>query len=501
MDRLQRIPRSERGSAMLTALCLSMVFALCLTSFVELSYTSLLASSRNFMSSRCAEIAEMGIEEALYCQNYVNSNNSVGSWTPDGWTFANGNASVTMTLTSSGLVNSGGSTAPTPLNLGNGATATVNITVYNYANSSPPTTSPYITSQCVIAFPNGVGGTNEISRTVSAGSATSPLTAAPLFVNAIAATGGTATLATSSPSRTIDSYNSTSGAYSAATSTYSAVVSSTSQVSLNNATVHGYVVAPISGSGTGTPPYANVQYQATAKVQGVNTPATTSVDTNQIIENPLPHQPLFSETTAGFSATTIASIYGNRTLGTAGTTTYYSTPIVSLQAPFLTLNIQGNVILVVTGSSISPTSFSIGQGATLQINANSSLQIMLESGGMSLASSAFWGGGVSNANASPKASQFVILAGNNSGGATSSISLTLLQDCYGAIYAPNQAVSVSDSGHAFYGSIVGQSVSITNTSIHYDTALRVPAVASSNMAFQNILAPAVAVSSIQESVP
>jgi hypothetical protein len=236
-------------------------------------------------------------------------------------------------------------------------------------------------------------------------------------------------------------------------------------------------------------------------IKGANTSGSTNIDTNQVIENPLPFQPAFSESIAGFSPTSIPAIYGNKTLGSTGTTSYYTTPLVSLQSPALALTINGNVILVVTGSTITPTSFGIGQGATLALNANSSLQIMLESGGMSLTSSSYSGGGVTNSNASPKASQLVILAGNNPGGSNAGINLSLLQAFYGAIYAPNQAVTVSDSGYAFYGSIVGNSILVTDTPFHYDTALRTPVAIGSNMAFQNIQAPAVVVSSIQESVP
>ena len=63
------VPVSERGAAMLAALCLAMVFALCLSSFIALAYTSLTMSSRNVMSSHSIEIAEAGIEDSLYLVN------------------------------------------------------------------------------------------------------------------------------------------------------------------------------------------------------------------------------------------------------------------------------------------------------------------------------------------------------------------------------------------------------------------------------------------------
>jgi hypothetical protein len=497
----QRIPKDNRGSALLAALCFALVFILCLTSFIELCYTSLTASSRNFMSARCSEIAEMGIEEALFSQNYVNANNSIGNWTSgnsDNWNILNGNATVTMVLTDNGLVNSNAN--PVPLNLGNGATAQVVITVNNYANSSPPTTSPWITSQGIVSFPDGMGGTIAISRTITAGSATLPLTTAPLFVNAVAATGGSVTVASNSPANLIDSYNSSSGQYSSATSTFSAIVLSTSStVYLNNAILHGYAVAPLNG--IPPPVQAEVSYQASAIIKGANTLVGTLIDGNQIIANPIPFQPTFSESFSGHVMQPIAGIYSSTSLGTAGTTTYYSTPIVGLSSPNQTLAISGNVVLEVTDPTASATSFTISQGAVLSINNNSSLQILLEAGGMSLVGSTYWNGGVTNNNVTPKASQFVVLAGNNPGGVSAGINLALTGDFYGAVYAPNQPITLADGGFAYYGSIVGQTVSITNTPFHYDTALQVPVTVAGNMAFQDISSPAVAVSNIQETVP
>ncbi|HKM54492.1 MAG TPA: hypothetical protein VJY33_13865, partial [Isosphaeraceae bacterium] len=54
---------------MLAALCLAMVFAICLSSYIALCYNSLKMSTRNLMGSHCIELAETGIERALYSQN------------------------------------------------------------------------------------------------------------------------------------------------------------------------------------------------------------------------------------------------------------------------------------------------------------------------------------------------------------------------------------------------------------------------------------------------
>src|SRR5271169_7017921 len=96
--RPQSIPGNERGAAMLAALCLAMVFALCLSSYIALCYTSLKMSTRNLMGSHCIELAETGLEQALYSQNNwdwsapwsVNAVNETASATLPGFSFENG---------------------------------------------------------------------------------------------------------------------------------------------------------------------------------------------------------------------------------------------------------------------------------------------------------------------------------------------------------------------------------------------------------------------------
>ena len=193
------IPNSERGAAMLAALCLAMVFAICLSSYIALCYTSLMMSTRNVMNSLGSELAEAGLEQALYAEN----NSDWTSWTitsPGGVP----TASAAMTMTSSGLVAT--SNNPTPLTYGNGVTGTVNITVSNYSSSTPS-----ISSQGVMNIPSGTlqssGATTSISRTISytAPTTNSQTASAPFFVNAVAAVSGSVRFRSGG---TVDSFSS-----------------------------------------------------------------------------------------------------------------------------------------------------------------------------------------------------------------------------------------------------------------------------------------------------
>ena len=71
---------------MLAALCFAAVFALCLSSYVTMCYYSLNISNHNLGSSHAIELAETGLEDALWA---VNNN----SWS--GWTLSGGNATLT----------------------------------------------------------------------------------------------------------------------------------------------------------------------------------------------------------------------------------------------------------------------------------------------------------------------------------------------------------------------------------------------------------------------
>src|SRR5271166_1291424 len=96
--RPQAIPESERGAAMLAALCLAMVFAVCLSSYIALCYTTLKMSTRNLMGTHCIELAETGLERALYSQNNwdwtgpwtVNAVNATASVNMPAFSFENG---------------------------------------------------------------------------------------------------------------------------------------------------------------------------------------------------------------------------------------------------------------------------------------------------------------------------------------------------------------------------------------------------------------------------
>ena len=357
------IPTSERGAAMLAALCFAAVLAISLSSYLALCFTSLSISTRNQLQSRCSEVSEMGIEQALYALN----NSDWTIWNMGTNALGQPTASAEFTLTSSGLALT--STAPTPLYFGNGAYGTVTVTVTNYvlnstsiAGSNP---GPSINAQASVVMPAYSGGSTpaSISASTTYSASTGLLSgAAPLFVNAVSATAGRVRFRNAG---TIDSYNSNppatflkvgasytiasvgstnwmaagapappyvSGTTFTATATssgsgtayaahqplvagmsgYSAVLAAqdaalgTAIVLINNAVVQGFAVGYDHFSPTTTNWFS---YGGSGKLVGPNTSPSTFIDTTRLLTESTPFQPIFLELpTTGNPYTSAASL-------------------------------------------------------------------------------------------------------------------------------------------------------------------------------------------------
>lgn len=284
---------ARRGSAMLSAMCFTIVLAVALGGYITVCYRTLEMSSRSLQGTRGIELAEIGMEEALWALN----KNDWSTWTIVG---------TTATKTMCGFT------------YDNGVTGSIALTVTNFSGASGTRT---VTVTGTTTLANG----EEISRTV-----TSTSSRAPLFVNAVAATTGRVRFRSGGA---VDSYDSRLGDYPAQTPGHSAIISSSSTstssetVQLTNAQVKGYVATLSTGP----------SYSSSARLTGPTTPATTKIDTSRISTSP--YQPLFSETIP--SASTILPT-GTATIGNASD----KTPAV-YYASELTLN--GNQILTVLG--------------------------------------------------------------------------------------------------------------------------------------------------------
>ena len=422
-------PTSERGAALLAALCFAMVMAVALASYITVCYRSLQLSTRNLNSTHGAELAELGMEEALWTLNK-------NDWS-NGWTFTGTTATKTLT----------------GFTYDNGATGAVRLTVTNYGSTTHTLTA--------IGTITLADGTTQ-SRTL-----TSTSTPAPLFVNAVAGTTGLVKFTTAGTSSNIDSYDRSLGLYSAQTPTYSAILSSgststaASTVQLTNAQVNGYVATLSTGPSYSTS--AKLVGSAAQPAVANRAPTNAWVDLTRMTSSP--YQPIFGIKTPTGTGTTLnnPSLNSTTTLGTAGATTpsiYYCSGLD------LTGNTQliidGPVQLVMTGTA----AFYVGlhyapNTAGIQITTNGSLEVF--SGG----DIAIYGNGISNLN---KDAKKCVIYGSN---ALTVPDMNTTQAFHGVIYTPSGDFQVW-SNNAIYGAIVARNVTFSGAApvVHYDLSLR-----------------------------
>lgn len=387
-------------------------------------YQTLQTSNRNSQGTHSLELAETGLEDALWTLNK-------SDWT--GWTINNASVPKVATKTLDGF------------SFGNGVTGSVSLTIENYDGAvSPGTRTLKITGITTLA--DGSQVVRKLQTTAQRG---------PLFVNAVAAIGTStqsdgpaATGVSFTNAGTVESFNSDPNS-GTSPNIFAAVISSGSRVTLTNARVKGYVAAT-NGSPT---------YSSQGRLSGPNSPASSLIDQTRVSTSP--YQPIFDlKVPTGVMESTFPVGPASTTIGTPGVTTYYFPADVVLSGSTV-LTIDGPVVIVVPGD------FKIQDSAQIVVTNNGSLQVILSG----LAGELLIGGnGIKNNTLRPK--NVAIFSGTTSPTEAPTLSTTV--DFYGVIYAPyaNRDFTVS-SDLNFYGSIVAKNVRISGSpNIRYDVDLR-----------------------------
>lgn len=406
----------NRGAALLAALCFAAVLTISLGSYMTLCYRELALSSRTMQGTRAVELAETGMEDALWALN----KNDWSTWTITG---------TTATKTISGITFDGG------------VTGSISLRVTSYDGSAG-------TRTVTVTGTTTTASGEQVSRTLTSSSAR-----APLFLNAVAGTNGTVSFASGG---TIDSYDSAVGTYASQTPGYSAVVASeasatsSATVTLTNAQIKGYVASRYAGGPS---------YSTSAKLLGPTTPVTTRIDTARVSSSP--YQPVFTIKTITGSGSTLSNpVAGSTTtIGNASDTTpaiYYSTGLDLTSTTKIIVN--GPVRLVVSGV------FYVGlHGGTpsIEVASTGTLEVFAAS------DIAIYGNGINNLSRDPKRA---IIYGTNT---LTAPDMNTAVPFYGVIYTPSgQFNVVGDS--TVYGAVVAKKVAFTGTTpaVHYDVNLR-----------------------------
>lgn len=93
---------SDRGSTLIVALLLSAIIAVSLARYMNLARTTMTISNRALYSNAAMNLAENGLEEAMYSINKKIDASSY-SWLTDGWSVSpSSTADVRRALPSSG---------------------------------------------------------------------------------------------------------------------------------------------------------------------------------------------------------------------------------------------------------------------------------------------------------------------------------------------------------------------------------------------------------------
>jgi hypothetical protein len=418
---------SRRGSALLVALCFSTVLALGVTSYIVTASRALQLSNREFQQNRLNQLAEAGIEEALWELN-------VNRWSATSWTLSGTTYSRNFTGYS----------------YGQGVTGEVLVTVTNIN-----TTTPTITSAATLTLQGGT----ILTRTLRA--TTAPM---PLFYNALAGLSTTSSRAVRfQRSGFIDSYNSALGDYNATTNRSDRAVISGRTLVLNNSETYGFMTIPNA---------SNISRTASARLYGVANAASPIWDATRISGNMF--QPVLTVTSPTGTSTALSSwISSDTTLGTAGatTSTLYTGGDLNISSG-VTVTIDGPVIFDLAG--ILYIWGNSSTGGRIVVTSNGRLEIHL-AGALTIS-----GRGIENQTRRPRN---VIIFGSDLGSDTNAISTnahTSTNPLYAVFFMPNDTMSISGAPFHLRGSMIANRIDFTNTSattanfprINYDLSLR-----------------------------
>lgn len=414
---------SRRGSVLLVALLVAVGLALALGGVLSLGQSSARLATRNFHYNAALELAEGGIEQALWSFNQA-SPTSGRSW--EEWSLS-GN---TARRDANGF-------APRP-----GATGHVRIFVDQY--DPPDGARPRVVAQATIEL----GGQPAVNRMLEVTLRKRSLFAGGLVARESVRFAGSQV--------TVDSWHSRPDlegpvvAYSEAVRRDNGSVASASvdvaALHLSNAEVWGRVAT------AGAPPVMGPQ----GRIRGADTPEDVIIDPARISTDFRLDLPTVSAPEGG----ELIPVVKGGGLGTDGQETLWRAPSIELSGN-QQLVIQGQVKLVLTAAP-GTRAIEIRGRASLRILEGSSLTVYTE-GDLHVA-----GNGILNDNPSPRA---CTIWGVTRPPLIQRFDIVGQGALLAAIYAPEGEVTLRGNGDIM-GSVVAKDIILTgNAAFHFDEAL------------------------------
>lgn len=422
---------ARRGSILIVAMVFSAIIGVSLVTFINLGQTNLRISHRAFYQNAALNLAESGLEQAIWSVNQMIAENP-DAW--DGWTTSGAHAYRDFT----------GFTYD--------ANSTGNVRVY--VQNHLGVIAPRLVARATITPFQGP----PVEKWVKV-----DLTKRSLFANGLVAKD---TITLNGGGATVDSYDSRLGAYTPSPSTANrfargsagSLSAAFGSFSLGNATIRGYVSIGTSDySGLSVGPGGIVNDFGASGVDYNRVTTDFNADfKNAVVPTPTPVVlPAIDSTTVLPRAVDLLS-------PAADGKYYYSVPSISLTGSRnLTTLDNTNVVITVTANTGS--AISVGGNGYIGVGSDGSLAIYARAN-VSIA-----GNGVANGNA-PAAFQFWSTATTT--GQTVSISGN--GQLSGVVYAPNANVTLNGGGSsgAVYGAVVGNNITLNGgAEFHYDEAL------------------------------
>ena len=443
---------AQRGSLLIVALLLCAIIGVSLVTYINVGRNALQTSNRSLYNNGAMNLAENGLEEAMYSINKL-VNDSTYSFTSNGWT-AVGTDDMRRKWTSTSFDQN--------------ATGEVRVYIYNYAGGA----APVIVARALV---NVAGDTNKsaVEKWVRV-----QLRKTSKFANGLVAKQ----TVNFNGSPQIDSWNSDPDnnsatapvVYSAATKNDAGSVGSISvgvnAVLVDNADIWGYVgtggSAPSVGA-TGTiGPFGTAA--GTTVASHVSTDFTTSFDD---VSAPT----TYSYTSVGALSTskTLPDDYPTATMKADGKYYIECTSIGGSNKVF-TISAGKKVVLKVTDTTGNCVDIKGGSGA-INIASGATLELYA-AGDISISGKGAANGTDTDGSGSLSASEmnqpvnFQIYGTKTSG--TQSIAVKGNGVFSGVCYAPYGSISLDGSVETF-GSFVGNDITLNGTSaqFHYDESL------------------------------
>jgi hypothetical protein len=438
---------------LIVAMLLSAIIGISLVSYINLCTTSLRLSDRSFYQNAAVNLAEVGVEEAMYCYNQLdNVSTATAAWTTP--------TAIASTLTNSGwVINSTDNSVSCALSGTAGPNVSSQVKIYCSAYNPSSSSTPVVVSKSIVTLADGTQLTKMLEVTLRKRS---------LFVNGLVAKNGITWVGHPNA----DSWNSdpdnnpatAAVAYSAAVENANCTIgASNGDIALGSSgNVYGYSRTGTSGStsggsvhglGTTTNDTSRISNDFSANFPALTIPSPTTVNT--VVSGSVPTD--YPRSGDGIN-TSDGKYYYNFGAGTAiSSATTIGGSIPNKDVVFLMNNHGGVNVMSFHGSS----ALTVTSGASLTLYTNGNFDVH--------------GNGLVNGSTSaPAQPAKLIIYGTSTTPGGQSITVGGNGKLAAAIYAPNAAVTLQGGGSsgAVLGSIVGNSISMNGgTDFHYDEAL------------------------------